>query len=233
MQKAVWVADLVSDFNDTLENAVRLAAFEVAVRPVNEGGQGNSNPVVANQAQTSSQSKSTKKPQKGLKDLKLSDLAITPLEVVEVNKKPVIAEQNQQAQHGKGKGVSSSNDFVEELPLGDFTKMNTVEFKHFGFYQRIKHKLEQYWGASLRENAEKIFKQGRKLAAENYVTSLVIEMDSNGQIVHVHVKGSSGVSELDDAAIDSFNKAGPFPNPPKDLLHAGRAKIEWGFVVKS
>jgi hypothetical protein len=40
MQKAVWVADLVSDFNDTLENAVRLAAFEVAVRPVNEGGQG-------------------------------------------------------------------------------------------------------------------------------------------------------------------------------------------------
>jgi hypothetical protein len=40
MKKAVWVADLVSDFNDTLENAVRLAAFEVAVRPVNEGGQG-------------------------------------------------------------------------------------------------------------------------------------------------------------------------------------------------
>jgi hypothetical protein len=40
MKKAVWFADLVSDFNDTLENAVRLSAFEVAVRPVNEGGKG-------------------------------------------------------------------------------------------------------------------------------------------------------------------------------------------------
>jgi hypothetical protein len=40
MQKAVWFADLVSDFNDTLENAVRLSAFEVAVRPVSEGGKG-------------------------------------------------------------------------------------------------------------------------------------------------------------------------------------------------
>jgi hypothetical protein len=40
MKKAIWFADLVSDFNDTLENAVRLAAFEVAVRPVSQGGKG-------------------------------------------------------------------------------------------------------------------------------------------------------------------------------------------------
>jgi len=42
------------------------------------------------------------------------------------------------------------------------------------------------------------------------------------------------VKELDDAAIESFNKAGPFPNPPKDLIsNSGTAIIKWGFVVKS
>jgi hypothetical protein len=40
MKKAVFFAGLVSDFNDTLENAVRLSAFEVAVRPESEGGMG-------------------------------------------------------------------------------------------------------------------------------------------------------------------------------------------------
>ena len=49
----------------------------------------------------------------------------------------------------------------------------------------------------------------------------------------MHLKSTSGVEELDAAAIESFNKAGPFPNPPKEMLENGRAKIEWGFVVKT
>jgi hypothetical protein len=52
MKKAVWFADLVSDFNDTLENAVRLSAFEVAVRPVKDGGLGMSDEEAAVIAKT-------------------------------------------------------------------------------------------------------------------------------------------------------------------------------------
>jgi hypothetical protein len=33
--------------------------------------------------------------------------------------------------------------------------------------------------------------------------------------------------------VESFNQAGPFPNPPQDLIVEGKVKIEWGFVVKS
>jgi outer membrane biosynthesis protein TonB len=44
---------------------------------------------------------------------------------------------------------------------------------------------------------------------------------------------TSGIKELDDAAIESFNDAGPFPNPPKGLVVDGKVTIEWGFVVKS
>ena len=65
------------------------------------------------------------------------------------------------------------------------------------------------------------------------ITSLKIKLDSKGNIVNIFVKGTSGISELDDAAIESFNKAGPFPNPPSGMLQNGFALIEWGFVVKS
>jgi len=40
MKKAIFVADMISDINDTLENATRLAAFKVAVMPESEGGLG-------------------------------------------------------------------------------------------------------------------------------------------------------------------------------------------------
>lgn len=130
-------------------------------------------------------------------------------------------------------GLAQSSDYVEDLPLGDVANLNTVEFKYFGFYDRIRRKLEQYWGNSLREKADILYKSGRRLPASmTKITSLLITIDNQGNIIHVLVKSTSGVQELDDAAIDSFNKAGPFPNPPRGMLIDGVAKIEWGFVVK-
>lgn len=130
-------------------------------------------------------------------------------------------------------GLAKNNDFVEDLPLGDMTNMNTIEYKYYGFYHRIRQKLEQYWGRNLREKAKTIYASGRRIpASENKITSLRITLDEAGTIVDVHVKSTSGVKELDDAAIEAFNQAGPFPNPPKGMMVNGRAQIEWGFVVK-
>jgi protein TonB len=131
-------------------------------------------------------------------------------------------------------GLSATNDYVEEVTLGDFTHLNTVEYKFYGFYHRIRQKLEQFWGKSIQEKAEAIFRSGRRLpASENLITSLQVTLDAKGEIVNVKILGASGVKELDDAAIESFNEAGPFPNPPKELLVNGKATIDWGFVVKS
>ena len=134
----------------------------------------------------------------------------------------------------KKTGASQNNDYIEDIPLGDFTRLNTAEFKYYGFYFRIKQKLEQHWGKTLRSKAEKLWRGGRRMPANTEkITSLKIKLDHNGNIVNIFVKGTSGVSELDDAAIESFNKAGPFPNPPKGMMRNGHAYIEWGFVVKS
>lgn len=131
-------------------------------------------------------------------------------------------------------GFAANNDFVEEVPLGDMTNLNTTEFKYYGFYHRIRQKLEQHWGSSIKDKAKNLYRSGRRMpASENLITSVTVTLNDHGQIVDMVIEGTSGVRELDQAAIESFNKAGPFPNPPKGLLVGGRATIQWGFVVKS
>ena len=171
---------------------------------------------------------------KSLKDLKLSDLGM-PMDSTLPQRQPAsLDKQGVQSGDEKSQGISSTNDYIEHVALGDFTQLNTVEYKYYGFYHRIRQKLEQFWGKSLKEKAQALYKSGRRLPASDlYTTSLRITMNTKGEIVKVQVQSSSGVRELDEAATESFNQAGPFPNPPAGMLVNGQATIEWGFVVKS
>ena len=174
---------------------------------------------------------------KAFKDLKLSDFGMEAGDPVPVARSRAPASESIKGlENGDitSQGLSATNDYVEEVALGDFTHLNTVEYKHYGFFHRIRQKLEQFWGKTLHEKADALFRSGRRLpASDNLITSLQVTLNEKGEIVGVKVLGTSGVRELDDAAIESFNQAGPFPNPPKDLLVKGKATIQWGFVVKS
>lgn len=130
--------------------------------------------------------------------------------------------------------VSATNDYLKDIPLGDTTHLNTVEYKYYGFYHRIKQKLEQFWGRSLQDKSEQLARAGRRVpASEELITSLQVTLDSSGEVLAVRIIGTSGIKELDDAAVESFKEAGPFPNPPKGLIRDGKVTLEWGFVVKS
>ena len=132
----------------------------------------------------------------------------------------------------KLRGLAQSNDYIEELPLGDFTKVNTQKHRYFGFYNRIKEKIDLFWSKNLKDIAYSHYAAGRTIAAEkvNY-TGLNVMLDNRGNVISIELKSSSGVRELDNAALESFKKAGPFPNPPKGMISDGVATIEWGFVV--
>ena len=183
------------------------------------------------------QTKSSEAKKVDFKNIKLSDLGMAAGEQgLPKRLRAPASESVQGMKNGDplAQGLSATNDYVEEVTLGDFTHLNTVEYKFYGFYHRIRQKLEQFWGKSIQEKAEAIFRSGRRLpASENLITSLQVTLDAKGEIVNVKILGASGVKELDDAAIESFNEAGPFPNPPKELLVNGKATIDWGFVVKS
>lgn len=176
--------------------------------------------------------------QERLKNLKFSDLAAATTPKKHSRKKDRKASNSMAKglKNGQEKtvGLSRSNDYLEDVPLGDFTRLNTQEFEFYGFYHRIREKLEQFWGANLQEQMEKIYKSGRSIASgRNMLTSLVVKMNKKGEIVKIELGSTSGIKELDDVAIDSFNQAGPFPNPPKGMLKNGVATIKWGFAVES
>lgn len=132
------------------------------------------------------------------------------------------------------KKMGSSNDYLpNEIPLGDVTELNTAEYKYFGYYQRIREKLEYFWGQTL---AQKIAELARKSGffnnVDDYITGLNVTLNSKGEIIRIEVESSSGVSELDDAAFNAFSEAGPFSNPPRELLQNGKLLLRWGFVVR-
>ena len=211
---------------DRQTKAATIGSFKSAAKGVKDGLKENK------------QRKSKVKKRKNLKNLKMSDLAIAPnFKRMDVAKREEqISSQRKGLKNGTSKqsGLSRSNDFIRDVPLGDFTKLNTQEFAFYGFYHRIRQKLEQFWGVNIQEQAEKIMKSGRSIASgQNHLTSLIISLNSKGEIVKVRIKSTSGLKELDEAAVKSFNQAGPFPNPPKGMIKNGYATIEWGFVVNT
>ncbi|MGZ3771260.1 MAG: TonB family protein [Bdellovibrio sp.] len=148
---------------------------------------------------------------------------------------------------GKGKGngeqddknnadTSQSNDYIKDVDMGLETVLNTREFKYYSYYNRIRKQLAQHWEGRVREKLTKLFKEGRAPAATNKdrVTKLMIVLNDRGTLVNVQVVNDSGISDLDDAAIEAFRAAAPFPNPPKGIIEGdGTVKIRWDFVLET
>jgi TonB family protein len=192
--------------------------------------------VVKGRAKKKRKSKVARKlKRKGDRKISLADLAIGQQKKVKEVKasKPSLAALGLSNGAVGQVGLARNNDYVEDIPLGDMTNLNTTEYKYYGFYHRIRQQLEQYWADTLRKQAESIYKQGRRIpASDDRITALLVTIDGSGNVTEVFVKSSSGVREFDQAAIESFNRAGPFPNPPKGMIKNGQTQIEWGFVVK-
>lgn len=136
---------------------------------------------------------------------------------------------------GTGKEASQTNDYLKDVDVGLETMLNTREFKYYSYYTRIRKQLSQHWEGKVRDRLSKLFKEGRAPAATNKdrITKLMITLNDKGTLVRVQVLSDSGVKDLDDAAIDAFRSAAPFPNPPKGIVEQdGTVKIRWDFVLE-
>jgi TonB family protein len=139
------------------------------------------------------------------------------------------------AQTGTQVGETSTTNDNLSVQEDLITKLNTKEYKYYGYYHRIKVQLNQWWQPKVREKVTKMVNQGRTIASEeNKTTRLIIILNNAGSLVKVQVLAESGVRDLDDAAVEAFRSAAPFPNPPKGIIESdGTVKIRWDFVVES
>lgn len=151
--------------------------------------------------------------------------------------KQVAAEKLQQRQLAAQQysEASTTNDNLQNIENEFMTRLNTKEYKYFGYYNRIKTQLNQWWVPQVQQKFTKMMKQGRTIASEeSKITKLVIVLNDVGNLVKVQVLAESGVRDLDEAAIEAFRQAAPFPNPPKGMIESdGTVKIRWDCVVES
>lgn len=126
-------------------------------------------------------------------------------------------------------------DFVKGVRESERTALNTKEFVYYGYYQRIRERLDRAWVPILREKLLRMYRTGRRLASDmDHTTRLIVILNARGEITRVNVLSESGTLDLDDAAVKAFNRAGPFPNPPKGIADAsGEIQIPWNFILKN
>jgi TonB family protein len=154
-----------------------------------------------------------------------------------LNKNEVVkkmAQKEHSFQNGSSaQQASSTNDNIENTEPSLMTQLNTREYKYYGYHKRIRTQLDQWYESKLRDQMKKIMSQGRTIASEeNKTTQLLIILNDKGNLVKIQVLGASGVRELDDAAVEAFRKAAPFPNPPKGMIdNDGTIKVRWDFVL--
>ncbi|PIU00676.1 MAG: energy transducer TonB [Bdellovibrionales bacterium CG10_big_fil_rev_8_21_14_0_10_45_34] len=140
------------------------------------------------------------------------------------------------ASKGQKLGTPSANDdYLKEIEVGVQTLLSTREFVYFSYYKRIKDRIGLFWEPKIKQKVSRMFRQGRQLASrQDRITKLLILLDRNGTLVGVQVLDQSGVLDLDDAAIEAFKEAAPFPNPPEGIVESdGRIRIRWDFVIEA
>jgi TonB family protein len=130
---------------------------------------------------------------------------------------------------------SPAQDYLDGLPESDRTALNTQEFKYYGYYQRIRVQLDRAWVPILRSKLVVFLRSGRYLnSSVDHNTRVLVILNDQGAIKKVQIVDESGIQDLDDAAIRAFHQAGPFPNPPRDMVDLNKeVKIPWNFVLKS
>lgn len=131
--------------------------------------------------------------------------------------------------------AGAPQDYVKGMKESNRTALNTKEFVFYGYYQRIRQRLDRAWVPILREKVAKFYNTGRHLASEmDHSTKVVVTLNPSGEITGVKVVSESGTRDLDDAAVAAFNQAGPFPNPPHGIIGSnGVIEIPWEFILRT
>ncbi len=129
--------------------------------------------------------------------------------------------------------ASQSSDYIKELEPGLETLLSSKEFLYHTYYSHIRSRLDQSWGTKVREKLSSLHRQKRHVASSgDKITRCLVVLDKLGALKQVLIIGKSGLQELDEAVVEAFRLAAPFPNPPHGMIDRdGTIKIRWDFVL--
>lgn len=125
--------------------------------------------------------------------------------------------------------AQGSHDALDrEIAIGTHTLLNTDEYVHAGFYNRVKREISPRWQPVV----EHFLRHTRTLKEGSFFTRYAFFVDSRGDVQDAELLVSSGSRSLDDIALIALKEAGRFPNPPEALkADNGLYRFEMGFSV--
>jgi TonB family protein len=126
---------------------------------------------------------------------------------------------------------AAPNDHLD-VEQGEGTFLNTREWKYATFFNRVKQAVGRNWDPN--EPLRQRDPTGEIYGGRDRYTILDITLGGDGLVKDIKVQRSSGVDFLDEAAIVSFRRAQPFPNPPPGLMGKdGTVTFPFGFYLET
>jgi TonB family protein len=121
-----------------------------------------------------------------------------------------------------------NNDLLEEED-GHAVNLNTKEFLYANYINQIRRLVVFYWRQQL-DNLPRSL----RISKPRYKTVVFIALDEEGLLDEIQLMESSGIGPLDNAVVEAFRIAGPYPEPPEGLVDPdGRARLsDMGFTVE-
>ena len=104
------------------------------------------------------------------------------------------------------------NDRLNEA-LGDRVALNARQLIGAEYLNRIRRIVNHYWV----ENIEHL-PQGTPIGKNSYRTVVEAVLTTDGLLESITVSMESGSDPIDGCLVDAFRLAGPFPNPPEQLI---------------
>lgn len=133
---------------------------------------------------------------------------------------------------GHGLSVGTSEDFLRDVVEGDRTVLSTKEVKFFSYHYRVKELIQRFWRPNVQRKLAHVWGAGKQIRTDELTTKVVALLDEQGKLQRVRRVASCGVPEVDLAATEAFEAAGPFPNPPKGMVEDdGFVRLYWDFIV--
>ena len=105
----------------------------------------------------------------------------------------------------------------EQISKGDSTTGELDTVLMYGYFTRIRSHIKMFWNLP------------RFLADKNYKATVVIEVNSEGNIMRIRLEKSSGNESFDQIVIETIRIASPLPKPPQELRSVLKQGVGFNF----
>jgi len=91
--------------------------------------------------------------------------------------------------------------------------LNTREFFGAEYINRIRRQVNFYWKQNLDNLSPSV-----RLGKPRFRTDVSVVLNADGMLESIEIVRDSGQPALDDCVVTAFKVAGPYPNPPAQLI---------------